>query len=45
VVAQNVVVTVSSAGNQIVEVYHDTVEQISDGVYQLRLGDLYAEGE
>ena len=45
VVAQNVVLTISPAGNQIVEVHHDKAEQISNGVYQLNLGDLYAEGE
>lgn len=44
VVAQNVVLTFSAAGNHIVEVYHDAVEQLSNDVFQLRLGDLYAEG-
>lgn len=44
VVAQNVVLTISPEENHIVEVCHDAVEQLSNDVFQIRLGDLYAEG-
>lgn len=44
VVAQNVVLTISAEnGAGIVQVYHDKAEQLSKGVFQLPLGDLYAE--
>ncbi|KAL3803840.1 hypothetical protein HJC23_004002 [Cyclotella cryptica] len=44
VVAQNVLLTITAEkGAGIVQVYHDKAEQLSDGVFQLPLGDLYAE--
>lgn len=45
VVAQNVTLAITAgAGNEIVEIYHDRM-QLMDGIYQLQLGDMYAEGK
>ena len=49
VVAQNVIVTISvpsesaKCGAGIVAIHDDRMEEIGDGVFQVSLGDLYAE--
>lgn len=43
-VAQNVVLHISAEeGSSIVEVYHEKAQQVSEGVFVVPLGDLYAE--